>query len=80
MNYLKGGLPPVEGRDRRLHLGLICGNMTPPIGEKPALLTHDEVCTVFHEFATQLDDADRIITNAVDDNFDDYADDDDDIE
>ena len=29
--------------------------------------------TVFHELATALDDADRIITNAVDESFDDYA-------
>jgi len=50
MNYLKGGRTPTADHDRRPHLGLICGNMTPPIGDKEALLTHDEVCTIFHEF------------------------------
>jgi oligopeptidase A len=54
MNYLKGGTPATADHAGRPHLGLICGNMTPPIGDKQALLTHDEVCTVFHEFGHLL--------------------------
>ncbi|MEZ4430677.1 MAG: M3 family metallopeptidase, partial [Nannocystaceae bacterium] len=48
MNNLLTGEP--DGDVLSPHLGLICTNATPSLGDAPALLTHTEVTILFHEF------------------------------
>ncbi len=36
------------------NFGLVCGNMTAPVGDEPALLTHYDVETIYHEFGHLL--------------------------
>jgi oligopeptidase A len=52
MGDLITGGPRPDGFEK--HLGYICANVTPPANGKPALLTHQEVETVFHEFGHLL--------------------------
>ncbi|HEU4883953.1 MAG TPA: M3 family metallopeptidase [Longimicrobium sp.] len=52
MNGMIVGGPRPEGWQP--HLALMVGNLSPPEGGRPALLTHREVETVFHEFGHLL--------------------------
>ncbi|MDT8406657.1 MAG: M3 family metallopeptidase [Methylococcales bacterium] len=50
------GLVDRHVRDGQLHspIAFLTGNFTPPEGDQPVLLTHDEVTTLFHEFGHGL--------------------------
>jgi oligopeptidase A len=50
-NFITGG---PRGGTFAPHLGVMCGNFTPPEDDGDALLTHREVQTTFHEFGHLL--------------------------
>ena len=50
-SFITGG-PTSDGFEP--HLAFIGGNFNPPVGDEPALLTHREVQTLFHEFGHLL--------------------------
>lgn len=52
MNGLFTGGPTPNGFEP--HSGLVCANLHPPVGDRPALLTHRQVETLFHEFGHLL--------------------------
>ncbi len=53
MNDLSYGTPEPDGRVPP-HLGVICANFPPASKERPALLTHRDVQTLFHEYGHLL--------------------------
>jgi oligopeptidase A len=53
MNAFYTGGPQADGSFSP-HLGLMCANFSRPQGDNPALLTHNEVQTTFHEFGHLL--------------------------
>ena len=57
MECLSCGCPPANGKSRVPHVALMCGNLSRPVGDKPSLLNHDEVETIFHEFGHLLHQA-----------------------
>lgn len=48
MHGLIASVPPAA------HVAVFCANVSPPLGDKPSLLTHRDVETIFHEFGHLL--------------------------
>jgi oligopeptidase A len=53
MDDVRGRWHRPEGSTQTPVAHLVC-NFAPPVGDKPALLTHDDVTTLFHEFGHGL--------------------------
>lgn len=54
MSPLRAGAPGENGEPHAPHLGAITANLTRPVGDKPALFSHMDVQTLFHEFGHML--------------------------
>jgi oligopeptidase A len=52
--WMDGQLTRTRDDDDGRHIGLVVANMTPPVGDAPALLSHRDVETLFHEFGHLL--------------------------
>ncbi len=51
---LRAGAPGKNGAPHAPHLASITANLTRPVGDKPALFSHMDVQTLFHEFGHML--------------------------
>ena len=48
------GAPGENGSPHSPHLAVLCGNLTPASADKPALFSHYDVETIFHEFGHMM--------------------------
>lgn len=51
---MRHGEPAANGKPHSPHLATLCGNLTPAVGDKPALFSHYDVETMFHEFGHMM--------------------------
>lgn len=51
---MRHGEPAANGKPHAPHLATICGNLSAPVGDKPALFSHYDVETLFHEFGHMM--------------------------
>ncbi len=51
---MKFGNPAKDGKPHAPHLALLAGNLSPAVGNDPALFTHYDVEVIFHEFGHML--------------------------
>lgn len=51
---IRYGKPAADGKPHEPHLAALTGNLTAPTADKPALFSHYDVETIFHEFGHML--------------------------